>query len=125
MKVSKYRETRRKYRDKNKEKLKNYHKKWISENPEWRIKQYQKKYFNGLTDKVYERDNWTCQECGMTQEQHIIIFNRQLTIHHIDGNGVYSKKQNNDIENLITLCLRCHGKKHGRISKKAQGGENG
>ena len=47
----------------------------------------------------------------MTNEQHIIIFGRQITIDHIDGNGRYSDEPNNDVDNLQTLCLKCHGKK--------------
>lgn len=68
--------------------------------------------FNGQRDLVLERDNYTCQYCGMTQEQHILLFNKSLTIHHLDGKGVNVPRteKNNDINNLITLCLRCHGR---------------
>lgn len=69
--------------------------------------------FGGLRNFVLERDNWQCKECGMSQEQHIILFNRSLTIHHKDGNGKNKKREdkNNNIDNLETLCLRCHGRK--------------
>jgi hypothetical protein len=62
-------------------------------------------------DIVLERDNWTCQMCGMTQEQHMTIFGRSLTIDHKDGKGRNSLEKNNDLNNLWTLCLRCHGSK--------------
>jgi len=65
--------------------------------------------FGGQRQEILERDNWACQKCGMSQEQHILLFNRGLTIDHIDGQGRKSKNPNNDPENLITLCLRCHG----------------
>jgi hypothetical protein len=68
-------------------------------------------YFGGIRDKVLERDNWTCQKCGMNNEQHIVLFGRSITIDHKDGNGRYSKIPNNNLDNLITLCLKCHGKK--------------
>lgn len=71
--------------------------------------------FDGQSEEVFERDNWECQECGMSQEQSIILFNRKLYIHHIDGNGSTSDNINNDIDNLITLCSRCHGKIHKKI----------
>jgi hypothetical protein len=67
--------------------------------------------FGGNREKALERDNWTCQDCGMNNEQHILIFGRGISVDHIDGNGRDSKNPNNDLENLITRCLRCHGKK--------------
>jgi len=48
-----------------------------------------------LKNKIKERDGNCCQLCG---EIH------RLEVHHID----YDKK-NNDINNLITLCKKCHG----------------
>ena len=73
---------------------------------------YKREYrFGGNRERVLERDNWQCVKCGMNQEQHIVLFGRSITIDHIDGKGRYSKEQNNNLENLQTLCLRCHGKK--------------
>ncbi len=40
-----------------------------------------------------------CQVCGAT--------NRRLHVHHIDGNGL-----NNNLDNLITLCVPCHRRAH-------------
>lgn len=67
--------------------------------------------FGGLRESVLERDNWACVKCGFTNEQHITDFKRSLTVDHIDGNGRHSKTPNNNLENLQTLCLKCHGKK--------------
>ena len=67
-----------------------------------------KRNFGGKRHIVLGRDNWECQQCGMTQEQHFILFNKSLTIHHKDGKGSSSKEKNNDLDNLITLCVRCH-----------------
>lgn len=58
-----------------------------------------------------ERDNYTCQKCGMTNEEHFKKYKRRITLDHIDGNGRYSKIQNHALENLMTLCLPCHGRK--------------
>lgn len=52
-----------------------------------------------------KQDNYTCQNCGKTQEQELETDNRKLSVHHIDGNDT-----NNNLENLITLCNSCHKK---------------
>lgn len=67
--------------------------------------------FGGLRNKALERDNWACVKCGMTQEQQVVLFGRSLSVDHIDGEGRNSKKPNNSLENLQTLCQRCHSSK--------------
>lgn len=52
-----------------------------------------------LKNKIRERDNHQCQECGYTEKQ----LNYKLPVHHID----YDKK-NNKPSNLISLCRNCH-----------------
>jgi len=52
-----------------------------------------------LKNKIRERDNYTCQKCGITQEQ----CGEKLSIHHIDY-----IKENIDLNNLISLCRRCN-----------------
>ncbi len=47
--------------------------------------------------KVLERDEFKCQRCGYAF----------LEVHHIDGN-----RENNDLNNLITLCRKCHFEIH-------------
>ncbi len=79
--------------------------------------------FGGNREKAIERDNHKCVDCGMTREEHLKIWNRDITVDHIDGNGCNkpASKKNNDMENLKTLCLICHGKKetrNGRAKKK-------
>ena len=49
---------------------------------------------------VYKRDNFICQECFKHCDKNIGI-----ACHHIDYD-----KQNNDDQNLITLCTFCHNK---------------
>ena len=80
-------------------------------------KYWNKINFGGMRDYVLERDNWTCQDCGMTQEQHILIFGKNITIHHIDQKGSTSEIKNNNLNNLITLCLRCHGKRDNKARR--------
>jgi len=50
----------------------------------------------------FERDNWTCQKCGVTENLHC---------HHIDGYA-QNKILANDIDNVITLCKSCHKEVH-------------
>lgn len=47
--------------------------------------------------KIRERDGNRCRWCGVEE--------KGLQVHHIDGD-----KKNNLGINLITLCVRCHGK---------------
>ena len=49
--------------------------------------------FYSMRSIVLERDNYTCQDCG----------NKGNAIHHKDEN-----KNNNSIDNLVTLCVSCH-----------------
>ena len=52
---------------------------------------------------VYERDNYTCQECGETK--------KILNAHHIKPWALYPELRH-DINNGITLCVDCHEKQH-------------
>lgn len=100
----KYKKSYGEYRKKNRARLR-------IQNLKNSLRRWDEIEFGGNRLKVLERDNWQCRNCGMTNEQHIIIFGRGITVDHIDGNGRYSKIKNNNLQNLQTLCLRCHGKK--------------
>lgn len=54
-----------------------------------------------LKKSIRERDKYICQICNRTQNE----FNGKLHIHHIDYN-----KKNCNIENLVSLCIKCHCK---------------
>lgn len=64
---------------------------------------YPYEFNNNLKGKIRKRDSYTCQICGITEEEHIIVFGSLLHVHHID----YIKKNCNE-ENLISLCKSCH-----------------
>jgi hypothetical protein len=66
---------------------------------------YSKDFTPTLRKEIRERDNHTCQCCGMTQAEHLEKYNNSLDIHHIDYN-----KMNCDKDNLITLCHKCNMK---------------
>jgi len=56
-------------------------------------------------EMIYKRDNYTCQNCGITRHLSLKIYSQNLHIHHID----YDKK-NCDTRNCITTCCRCNTK---------------
>ena len=64
-----------------------------SANFDWQLKQ-----------SIKRRDNYTCQECGLTEAESIANGTQALDIHHIDYN-----KLNCSRDNLITLCKHCNG----------------
>ena len=55
-------------------------------------------------NSVYKRDNYTCQECGNKGIIHA---------HHIIE-WAKDESKRFDIDNGITLCIKCHGKIHGK-----------
>jgi 5-methylcytosine-specific restriction endonuclease McrA len=64
-------------------------------------------------EAVFERDGHRCVQCRMSRNEHKQRWDRDMTIDHIDGKGRYHLKEerNDDLSNLISLCLICHGKK--------------
>jgi hypothetical protein len=110
----KYKKTYEAYRIKNREhinilckKYRETHKKYIAD---IEYNKRDKNDFDYNRKKVLDRDGYKCVLCGMTNEEHIKKWGREITIDHIDGKGRYSKIKNNNIDNLRTLCLSCHGR---------------
>jgi hypothetical protein len=64
---------------------------------------YPLEFTNELKDSIRVRDNYECQNCNMTEEEHIIVYGQVLHVHHIDYD-----KMNCNKENLITTCLSCN-----------------
>jgi 5-methylcytosine-specific restriction endonuclease McrA len=58
--------------------------------------------YDMLRNEVLKRDGWRCQDCGATTN---------LQVHHIRPR---SRLGGDVMDNLITLCASCHGKRHGR-----------
>lgn len=73
------------------------------DHPAWRGGTGSLPYGPGFTRTVKrlirERDDYTCQRCGITQDQ----VSRKLDVHHIDHD-----KMNNHESNLVTLCSSCN-----------------
>jgi hypothetical protein len=66
-------------------------------------KDYPRKFNARLKNKIRERDNYRCQNCGMTQEEHYIVYGRDIEVHHIDYD-----RENCKEDNLITTCKQCN-----------------
>ena len=52
--------------------------------------------YDALRLRVLERDGWRCQICGSMSD---------LQVHHLKHR---SRLGNDELDNLIALCLRCH-----------------
>ena len=59
-----------------------------------------------IAAQVKEAAGWKCEECG---HPHAPADGYMLTVHHIDGDP-----SNNDPDNLVALCQRCHLGLHGK-----------
>lgn len=64
---------------------------------------YTNEFKHKLRLEIRKRDNYTCQNCNMTEEEHLSIVGKTLPVHHIDYN-----RKNNEEFNLITLCNWCN-----------------
>lgn len=58
---------------------------------------------------VYQRDNYTCQDCGTRGYLHA---------HHIEF-WSQNIERRYDVTNGVTLCVPCHDRRHGRRTRKA------
>lgn len=56
-----------------------------------------------IKKKIKERDNYTCQDCGVKEAELV----QYLQVHHIIPYRIF---EDNSEENLITLCSKCHAK---------------
>ena len=59
---------------------------------------------------VLEKDDWECQLCGKRKDQDRSLI---LHVHHINPVKINPILQN-DVDNCITLCKKCHKKIHSK-----------
>lgn len=83
-----------------------------------------------LKKKIREREDSMCGVCGFEQEKHYDLYGQKLPVHHIKSHNYFHNKEWFDIQNhhhimnssdnLVALCLSCHGKLEGKwIDSKA------
>lgn len=66
--------------------------------------------WNKIRKRIYERDNWTCKDCGKySRQKHVLV------AHHVVP---YRVKKEHKEENLVTLCRQCHRKRHLTLNKE-------
>jgi len=79
-------------------------------NPNWTggvsFLPYSKEFNRAMKSYIRDRDNHTCQRCGISEEDYKKKFVRKcnLPIHHIN----YDKTDGSEY-NLISLCIKCNG----------------
>lgn len=84
-------------------------------NPNWnggcsaeRQSKYARAFWKELAKSVLKRDNYLCQECGVGNTK-----DNKLVVHHVKQWSCYPDLRF-DLNNLITVCEKCHKKKHSR-----------
>lgn len=85
--------------------------------PQWKggARYYRLKDYELIKEKVKQRDGNMCTRCGCKEEDWKKAHNEQpLQVHHIEA---YKISKNNDMDNLTTLCGRCHAKEHHKRGK--------
>lgn len=78
-------------------------------NPRWKggYEPYYGTSWSNAREKARERDNYTCQVCGLTENE----LGQEVDVHHIIPFfefGVENHKEANSLDNLVCLCRICH-----------------
>lgn len=63
-----------------------------------------------VREEIRERDDYKCQNCGVSEEKHIQDAGSVLPVHHIIARARFGRDYEtaNHESNLITLCISCH-----------------
>lgn len=90
---------------------------------EYKTREQKKKFYKSvewqaLRQQALERDNYECQECKrqgkVYTDHHDPDKHKRLDVDHIKE--IYTHPELSlDIDNLETLCIKCHNKKHNRF----------
>jgi len=63
----------------------------------------EQKHYAGKRDEILERDGHMCTNCSATE---------LLVVHHKNGKGRSCTDPDNSLDNLVTLCRKCHIAEH-------------
>jgi len=83
----------------------------ISDRAEYHRRYYDKQRFRGNRILCLTRDGFRCQDCGIVDYDDTI-----LNVHHLNGKKI--SRIDHNLENLITLCYRCHSLRHRKFEKE-------
>jgi 5-methylcytosine-specific restriction endonuclease McrA len=74
---------------------------------------------------VLIRDQARCQDCGITEPEHLSRHGRSLSVHHlvprrtfVDEDGQFDHELANRPSNLITVCTSCHNQRESNVRKQ-------
>lgn len=83
---------------------------WVGDNhPNWHggSPNYYGENWQKQRRRVRERDNYTCQQCGKTEDDN--QYDQVHDVHHIEPfDPEKDMKEQNRLQNLVTLCRSCH-----------------
>lgn len=86
------------------------------EKREYRIKipertlPFQGELWRQQREHAIDRDEYECKICGMGRDKHQDVFGRDLAVHHKKPRRKFNTAEEaHQLENLVTLCDRCHG----------------
>lgn len=82
-------------------------------NPNWtddpKYEAYTHRKWKENRPKALERDNYECQHCSMTRDEHLAEFGADLSVHHITReHWPDDPAKHHALENLVTLCKPHH-----------------
>jgi len=80
---------------------------------QWEWKKEHK--WDGNWYKSLVRDKFTCQVCGRHLHRSQWKGDTRLLVHHLDGTGEHENK-NHSMENLMTVCNKCHRLFHAKVN---------
>jgi 5-methylcytosine-specific restriction endonuclease McrA/DNA invertase Pin-like site-specific DNA recombinase len=81
------------------------------DNPMWRggKEDYYGPSWYSARAEARDRDDCSCQRCGMTDAEHESNYDQKLHVHHIEPFRTFDDPaEANQLDNLITLCRQCH-----------------
>jgi len=83
------------------------------DHPKW-VKRNTRRYYGSwdkARSKALERDQYRCQSCGATNDEHKEKYTNGLDVHHHTKIAQFDDAETaNELNNLITLCRICHKK---------------
>jgi len=93
--------------------------KWYFKYLTYKTRKYNRSFYGDDWNKIrlliYNRDNFTCKKCGISLKDCRKKYNQALHIHH---KVPFLISFDNSLDNLITLCPKCHKEEENLYWKK-------